>query len=107
MHEGDIYHVGDEVFIVTGDEDAVTGQDLRTGDHAIEVSDPLLQDEGMADPDGQIAVINCVGLAIACNVVADHTATFTVDVTDASIPAAIAGIPRSRPWSMAPGLASR
>ena len=38
LHEGDTYHIGDEVFVVTGDEAAVTGQDLRTGTHAIEVS---------------------------------------------------------------------
>ena len=39
---------------------------------------------------GQIAMINCVGLALGCDVDAAHIATFTVDVTDASIPAAIA-----------------
>ena len=84
LHEGDSYHIGNEVFIVTGDEDAVTGQDLRVGAHAIEVSDPLLQDEGMADADGQIAVINCVGAGISCNVDSAHIATVTVPGTEAN-----------------------
>ena len=53
-------------------------------------TDPVLQDEGTVDTDGQIAVLNCVGLAVTCNVIADHTATLTVNVTDASIPASIA-----------------
>ena len=31
-------------YVVTGDAAAVTGQTLCTGAHAIEVSDPVLQD---------------------------------------------------------------
>ena len=67
LFEGDTYHVGDLVFAVTEDEAGVTG-DALLGigvEHVIEISDPLLQDEGTAQ-DGFIGTINCVGTAISC-----------------------------------------
>ena len=80
LYEGDIYHVGNLVFIVTEDTDNVTG-DVLTGlgaMHIIEISDPLLRDEGVEDVDGVIGVIDCVGPGIECNVGQDHVATITV-----------------------------
>ena len=67
LFEGDTYHVGDLVFAVTSDESGVTG-DALLGigvEHVIEISDPLLQDEGTAQA-GFVGTINCVGTAITC-----------------------------------------
>ena len=55
------------MFAVTEDESSVTGDGLLgigVG-HVIEISDPLLQDEGTAQA-GFIGKINCVGTAITC-----------------------------------------
>ena len=78
LYEGDTYHIGDEVYFVTADIPVVTGTELQFGDHVIEVSDPLLQDEGTSDTDGLIGVINCVGSGISCDVGANNVATITV-----------------------------
>ena len=40
LHEGDFYHIGDRVFAVTADTDNVTGADLRSADHIIEIGNP-------------------------------------------------------------------
>ena len=46
FHEGDTYHIGDEVYAVTADVFSVTGDDLREHDHIEELSNSLVQDEG-------------------------------------------------------------
>ena len=46
LREGDIYHIGDEVYAVTENVDGVTGLALREGDHIEELSNSLFQDEG-------------------------------------------------------------
>ena len=46
LHEGDVYHIGDEVYIVTEDIGNVTGAGLREGDHIEEISNPHFRDEG-------------------------------------------------------------
>ena len=90
LHEGDLYHIGDEAYIVTGDALGVTGDDLRTGDHVIEISDPLLRDEGTLDTDGLIGIIDCVGGALSCDVSAQNIATIMVsDISDLGILASL------------------
>ena len=46
FHEGDTYHIGDEIYAVTQDVFSVTGADLREHDHIEELSNSLVQDEG-------------------------------------------------------------
>ena len=76
FHDGDSYHLGDEVFLVTEDVTGVTGDALRSGEHILEISNFPISDEGTQVSDNTES-LNFTGTAITCtgdrNVVCDVT----------------------------------
>ena len=65
FHDGDSYHIGDEVFIVTADVTGITGEALRMGDHILEISNFPISDEGVLVSDNTES-LNFTGAAITC-----------------------------------------
>ena len=83
LHEGDVYHIGDEIYIVTEDIGNVTGAGLREGDHIEEISNPHFQDEGTELVDAEtVRVINCVGAGVDCSL--DALGVAEINVTGGS-----------------------
>ena len=82
--DGDEYHIGDEVFIVTADLTGVTGDDLRTGEHVIEISNFPISDEGVEVSDNTES-LNFTGDVITCTGDRDVICDVTGGGTDAEI----------------------
>ena len=90
LHEGDVYHIGDEVYMVTEDIASATGDGLREGDHIEEISNPHFQDEGTELTDAEtVRAINCVGAGVDCSLDALGTAQITVQADITSVTTAI------------------
>ena len=90
LHEGDVYHIGDEVYMVTEDIASATGDGLREGDHIEEISNPHFQDEGTELTDAEtVRVINCVGAGVDCSLDALGTAQITVQADITAVTTAI------------------
>ena len=86
LHEGDVYHIGDEVYIVTEDIGNVTGAGLREGDHIEEISNPHFQNEGTELVDAEtVRTINSVGAGVDCSLDALGIAEINVQADILSI----------------------
>ena len=97
FHDGDSYHIGDEVFIVTSDVTGITGEALRMGDHILEISNFPISDEGVQVSDNTES-LNFTGDAITCtgdrDVICDVTggsplAVSTEDIANVSFTEAV------------------
>ena len=79
FHEGDTYHIGDEVYAVTADVFSVTGDDLREHDHIEELSNSLVQDEGTTLTAAEsVRFLNFTGAGVTATL--DAMGVATIDV---------------------------